>query len=117
MYRNYRRRQKLRKIAILGLLYLMEEEEKEKSERRYWVHPINTKREADGEYETLVPELKLYPERFYTYFRMGEEQFEYILEKVTPLLKKKTTNYRKTICTEQRLVVGLRYVCYFFLYL
>ena len=84
------------------LILLEEEEEAEKTEREYWVHPINEKGKKEGEFHTLVPDLKLYPDRFYTYFRMDEEKCMYVLEQVDEKIHGMTTNYREALSSEHK---------------
>ncbi|KAK5648159.1 hypothetical protein RI129_003051 [Pyrocoelia pectoralis] len=49
-----------------------------KVSRRTWVHNINKKREQLGEFYKLVPELRKDPRRFHMYFRMSEEEFNFL---------------------------------------
>ena len=80
----------------------------EGSNRKWWVHPINEERDTFGEYHHLIPQLRNDPTKFKEYFRMLPETFDYILEKVSPLIMKNTTNYRPSISPEERLSVTLR---------
>ena len=50
--------------------------------QRYWVHPINSKCEESGEFNTLYKDL-WYPDRFHTYYHMSLDQFDYILQSIT----------------------------------
>ena len=54
----------------------------------YWVHPINQSYQQFGEFNTLYKNLRKYPDRFYTYYRMGTEQFNYILAQIEHLIYK-----------------------------
>ena len=76
--------------------------------RRHWVHPINKSRKEEGEYYTLYPRLREDPERFYGYFRMLPEQFDYILSKIEADLMPQQNNWRDAIYPEQKLAVTLR---------
>ena len=49
----------------------------------YWVHPINQRCQQFDEFHTLYKDLRKYPDRFYTYYRMSSEQFDYILAQIT----------------------------------
>lgn len=56
----------------LALLALDEEDRPSRPSRRYWVHPINLRRQHLGEYHRLVQELRLDDERFQVYFRLNK---------------------------------------------
>ncbi|KPJ09259.1 hypothetical protein RR48_15400 [Papilio machaon] len=43
---------------------------KQRKRRRYWIHPLNTKRETKGEFHCLVKELESDAKKFNQYFRM-----------------------------------------------
>lgn len=47
---------------------------------------------------------------FRNYFRMDNTTFQELLEKVSPLIVKQDTNFRKAIPPEERLMVTLRYL-------
>ena len=113
MFTNLRKRRKLRRLAIIGLMLELEDEKKCK---RMWVHPINQKREEFGEFHHLIQELKLYPPRFYTYFRMDLEHFMYLLHELEPHITAKICNFRKRLSSEQKVAVCLRYAPYFSLF-
>ncbi|ROI15250.1 hypothetical protein DPX16_1403 [Anabarilius grahami] len=86
------------------------EGERRRKRRRYWIHPIVTRREEHGEFYRLVQELKMYHERFRGYFRMSVSEFENLLQQLAPSLTKEQTHYRKPIDPEQRLAVCLRFL-------
>ena len=48
--------------------------------------------------------------KFFNYFRMSPAQFDTLVNAINPLLNKGSTNYRKTISTDHRLAVCLRYL-------
>ena len=77
--------------------------------RRYWVHPINCKQAEYGEFHKLVNVLKEFPDRFFQYFCMSKEQFEFLLEKISPCITGSGTNFCKSITPEEKLAVCLRY--------
>ena len=95
-------RNKRRIIAVYFLLTL------QYLERDFWVHPINENRYIKGEFYTLYQELRQYPEKFFRWYRMSMEQFDFLLGKLKPGLQKQNNNYRDSICAEERLVVTLR---------
>jgi hypothetical protein len=71
----------LNEDQALALLLLRRRQEEDKK-REYWVHPINQERERLGDYFNLVQELRLFPDRFFNYFRMNEECFNLILSRI-----------------------------------
>ncbi|CAL9705130.1 unnamed protein product [Knipowitschia caucasica] len=85
-------------------------EKRKKRKRRYWVHPILRSRAERGEYH-LLTDLRGYPDRFKSTFRMSVAQFDALLTTLAPHIRKKTTNFRDPIGPEQRLAVCLRYLC------
>ncbi|KAJ8684236.1 hypothetical protein QAD02_020028 [Eretmocerus hayati] len=72
---------------------------------------MNTLRIEYGQYYTLLPILKKYPEEFRKYMRMSIETFDYILKAVAPRLEKNWNQLHKwPIRAEERLVVTIRLV-------
>lgn len=57
-----------------------------RGKRAYWSHPIYKSRKREGEYHTLMPRLRADPEEFIKYFRMGQDAFDKLLEKIRPRL-------------------------------
>ena len=76
--------------------------------REVWVHPLNTARTSKGEFYTLYPDFQHYPKKFFGVFRVDQNQFDNLLQRVTPLLQKQDMNYQASISPEQLLVVTLR---------
>lgn len=71
------------------------------------VNPIFGSRDGKGEFELLFKDLCDQPERFFEYFRMKPETFEYILQGIEERITK-FSNFRKCIPAQQRLAVTLR---------
>ena len=76
----------------------------------YWVHPINQSCQRFGEFNTLYKDLRKYLDRFYTYYRMSTEQFNYILAQIEYLICKLNTNWWHSICAEEKLAICIRYL-------
>ena len=91
-------------LIMLGLALIATRRRKK---RRFWVHPINMKRNSLGKYNQLVRELRLDSDRFYVYFRMSPDLFDDLLSKVGPLLVKRGNNFRETLSPAQRLAITL----------
>lgn len=65
----------------------------------------------EGAYHKLFPEIQMEDEQFYrNIIRMTPNQFQILLEKVSPLIEKKVTNFRVPISAAERLSVTLRYL-------
>ena len=73
--------------------------------RRYWVHPTLLKRPSQGEFHQLVNELRVHPDRFFTYFRMTPNTFNELLSICGPRLVRQDTNCRKAISPSERLAI------------
>lgn len=76
--------------------------------RRYWVHPLNTQRAQFGEYKILCLQLEMYPEKYFTYFRMSQDKFNMLLEMIEPDIAPAMTNFRVPILPKLKLVLTLR---------
>ena len=82
---------------------------RKKYNRKYWVHPINQTRKDFGEFHTLYKDLRKYPDRFYTYYRMSPEQFDAILAQIEHLIYKPNSNWQPSISVEEKLAICIRY--------
>ncbi len=76
--------------------------------RRYWVHEINLNRERLGEFFVLFQDLREDEERFWRYFHMSINTFDYILEAIRLVITKGNTNFQKSITPEEKLMITLR---------
>lgn len=81
---------------------------KRKRKRKHWVHPINSKREDQGEFNNLFAELLEDEERFLIYFRMSINSFNELYSLIKYEIQKEDTNWRKAIPAKERLAVFLR---------
>ncbi len=105
-------------VALAGLWLLnkkkMKQKKKIKSNRRSWVSLVNQSRHTNGEYHYLMADLRKTAgtenDEFFKYFRMKEEKFEELHERLKVQLTKKQTNFRPTIKSEERLALTLRCV-------
>ena len=84
-----------RQAAAALLLY------RRQKHHRYWVHPINQSCQQFGEFHNLYKDLRKYPDRSYTYYRMSTEQFDYILTQIEHLIYKPNTNWQCSIPAEK----------------
>lgn len=81
--------------------------EEKKKRKRIWVKQYLKLREKHSNMRILSA---LEPVDFKNYLRMGEEEFEYLLNLVTPYIKKEDTILRQSVSARQRLVVTLRFL-------
>ena len=88
-------------------LYLYTKQRR-KRKRRVSVHEILQRRSEYGEYHHLAQELHFHPAKFQQYFRMTEEQFDYILDLIRDDIYKQDTNWKKAITPRERLAICLR---------
>lgn len=50
--------------------------------RSMWMHPMNKRRPADGEFIRVCIPYQKYPTIFFQYFQMSASTFDYILESI-----------------------------------
>ena len=93
-----------RQAAAALLLY-----RRKKYNQKYWVHPINQTCKDFGEFHTLYKDLRKYPDRFYTYYRMSTEQFDTILAQIEHLIYKPNSKWWCSISLEEKLAICIRY--------
>ncbi|XP_066999876.2 putative nuclease HARBI1 [Anabrus simplex] len=77
--------------------------------KRKWIHDFNMSCAQHGAY-TLAHDLLKDPVKFQSYYRMYPESYTELLQKISPLLRKQDTNYRKAISPDEKLLITLRYL-------
>uniref|UniRef100_A0A671KRG4 DDE Tnp4 domain-containing protein n=1 Tax=Sinocyclocheilus anshuiensis TaxID=1608454 RepID=A0A671KRG4_9TELE len=97
-------------MDVDDLLLLYVSQKYQKKNRRCWVHETLQRREELGESHTLIRELSSFEDKFYSYFRMSQYQFQGILDIVKEDISKSQTNFRNPISARDRLAVCLRYL-------
>lgn len=95
-------------LVIIAIALDEEEGENQLKNKRVWVHKAWTNRELDGEYITLYKELVDDERKFFEYFRMSQNCFNILLNKIENYLLKQDTRWRKAITPRERLAVCLR---------
>ena len=80
----------------------------EEKRRAIFVRPIYASREIEGEYHTLFKEIIKDDDKFFNYTRMSQSSFYKLLSIVETHISPGWTNYRKSICAEERLIITLR---------
>lgn len=99
--------------TLIKIALLLDEEELEmnncrKRKRRYWVHKMLKKRNEEGEFATLHPELLEDQTKFFQYYRMSMAEFDHLLSQIREPLQKQNTTFRESISPVQKLAVCLR---------
>lgn len=97
-------------LAAANLL-LDEDEEVPKKKRSIWIRSWVEKRDVEGCYYKLLPELRSTDSQQYRNFlRMSENNFDFLLDLVTPLIQKQDTTMRKSIPAGERLAITLHFL-------
>ena len=96
---------KMDEEGILQLMILYWLRKRRLNRRRYWVHKIHQCRPTYGEYHHLLEQVLSDDEKCLSYIRMKSSTFKRLLDKVGPFLQKRTTNFRKPLPPEERLVL------------
>ena len=92
------------------LLLLKRKRNKESRRKRIWVRKLFQERYTKGEFNLLSHDLRLHDEEyFFKYFRMNVTQYELLLSKVAPFIRK-TSKFREAIGPSERFCVTLRYL-------
>ena len=78
-------------------------------QRKWWVHPMNLSRGATS-VRNRVEDLRDYPDRFFSYFRMNPATIDHLLSMIKDKIQKRDTVMRKSIDPATRLYVTLHYL-------
>ena len=98
------------KLRLLFIYYMLQ---LQMVNREIWIHPLHEDRSRKGEFFMLYCVQRYFKDKFFENYQMSVAQFDDILHKITPLIKKKDTNFRKAITLEEKLSITLRYVYIF----
>lgn len=104
--------------CIFASSYLLLEDENEEQPKKrkvenihsVWVRDWVKKRETEGCYVKLLKELSNEPKLFKNFLRMTENDFDFLLDLVTPCIEKIDTQMRKSISAGERLAMTLRFL-------
>ena len=102
----------LHRVALLFILLMRRRRRRWRAAcRTTWSKTWIQKRQGHGVYANLLQELQGDdPEAFRQYHRLDVNSFKYVLSIVGPLIRKKETVMRASICPEERLAVTLRFL-------
>ncbi|GBP87903.1 hypothetical protein EVAR_66382_1 [Eumeta japonica] len=98
----------VRQLALIAMILDEEEEENQKTTRRYWIHDSVKERKTEGEFWTLYKHLVEDEEKFFQYFRMSTYQFNVLLKKIENDIFRRNTNFRECLSSKEKLAVCLR---------
>lgn len=87
-------------------LWFLTETVRPLKKKKMWVHEYNKARK-DGEYFRTCLPLRDYPDKFFNYFRMSVDTFDYILEAIQDDIKKQS-NFREVVSPAEKLSITLR---------
>ncbi|CAH2010300.1 unnamed protein product [Acanthoscelides obtectus] len=82
---------------------------RDKKRRLCWINEILSRRNLLGEFHHLHDDLLNDPQKFFDYYRMSLDTFQYILSAIESSIAK-DSNFRETIRPVERLSVTLRYL-------
>ena len=87
-------------------LYLYIKQKRKRKYRRISVQKILQRRPDYSEFHHLVQELPFHPDKFHQYFRVNEEEFDYLLGMIEDDNCKLNTNWKEAITPRERLAIG-----------
>ena len=82
--------------------------QKKRRERKYWVHPIVSRRLFDGQFYKLFMCLREHRKKFFNYFRMSVNSFDTLLRLIGHRITYSNMNMLLAVPPEERLAVTLR---------
>jgi hypothetical protein len=108
-----RRRARKRRLQLLaGAAWLLFLRKKSQQRRRtVWVRDWLLRRDDLGAYGTLLSELREEDKgSFLNFLRVSPGMFDDLVNRVSPLIERQDTYYRKSIAPGMRLAITLRYL-------
>uniref|UniRef100_A0A2S2PUR2 Protein ALP1-like n=1 Tax=Sipha flava TaxID=143950 RepID=A0A2S2PUR2_9HEMI len=78
--------------------------------RKYWVHPINERRNVMGTFNSLFEDLLADENKFFNYFRMSISSFDELHNRLKCSIQRQNTKMRDCIQPKEMLAVTLRLV-------
>ncbi|GBO29403.1 hypothetical protein AVEN_86459-1 [Araneus ventricosus] len=96
-----------KRVIAIWSLYRRRKNRKRRN-RRYWVHPINQRRDEAGIFALLFEELRADENKFFNYFRMSVASFDELHNRLKYNIQKQNTNFRNCIQPKEMLAVTLR---------
>ena len=101
----------LRQYIVSELINCSEVIKKKRRQRRWWVREWIKNRHRSGAIYLIEQELQFkYSEDFKNLLRMSENDFAFLLERVSLSIQKADTNMREAIPSKTKLMITLRYL-------
>ncbi|XP_017493066.1 PREDICTED: uncharacterized protein LOC108381162 isoform X2 [Rhagoletis zephyria] len=98
-------------ICLIATLKAWKKKCVKRNKKQWWIRPGLRHRATSGFYSTLRFKLRQQdPQWFKNFVRMSCEDFDYLVEHLTPYIGKSNTRFRKAISVGERLAVTLRYL-------
>ena len=96
--------------CVAGLLLLEDVDRNKKSsrKRRWSTHPTLSNRLSIGNFHTFFNNHRIYPEKFFQYYRMSVTSFDELLGLIGENIVKQDSIMRQSIHPAERLAIGLR---------
>jgi hypothetical protein len=105
--------EELTTVAVLNILALViASRRRRRSYRRsLWVKPWLLRRNKFSVHSTLMKELQNEdPLSYKNFLRMSTDMFEELRDKISPIISKRDTHFRRSISIEERLSLTLRFL-------
>jgi len=79
-----------------------------KRRKRFWLHPLVSRRLLKGQFHKLYEDLCIHPKKFFRYFRMTSSSFDELLSMIRSKITYQNTVMRASLPPEERLAVTVR---------
>ncbi|XP_068135972.1 uncharacterized protein [Hyperolius riggenbachi] len=107
---SYVAKRRARAALAIAMVNCYKKLKKHKRHRAFWTKDYLQTRDSMPQTQILPVIRENDPNDFRNMMKMSDENFNFLLQKVTPLIQKQDTCMRKSISAEQRLVATLRYL-------
>jgi hypothetical protein len=67
-------------VCLAYILY--KKKQKKRTNRRYWVHPLNLKSPREGQFQVTFMMLRSHSDKFKNYYRMSISSFDELVSKI-----------------------------------
>lgn len=91
-----------RKLILLAIFLRRRRRQAIKTQRQCWVHPILRVRYLEGAFYTIFEKLRENPEKFFNYFRMSRETFDYLVDQLKESIHMSSKYTNERMCTSNR---------------
>jgi len=99
---------KITPALIIAINEALEEEGKKSIPRKFAVHPYGRKMAEKGQFNIMYEDLRRFPEKFFSYYKMSVRTFDELLSIVKSDLEKEDNIKGDTIPAVERLSITLK---------